>query len=71
MAAILILFSLVYGLFQLARFLMSSTVSNAKSHIAESLGPASGEGNERDLITFTKCAASFVFALLLYTVFFN
>ena len=71
MAAILILFSLVYGLFQLARFLMTPTVNNAKFHVTGSLGASGNGGEERDLIIFTKCAAAFVLALLLYTVFFG
>lgn len=71
MPTFLILALLVYGVFQLAKYLMSSTVGDAKSHIVGNwYSDSHNKDANCDLITFTKCISAFVFALLLYTVFY-
>lgn len=66
---LLILGLVVYGLFQLAKYLMGNTVSDAKSRVVGNwYADSHNRETNRDLITFTKCVSAFVFALLLYTV---
>ena len=71
MPSILIAALVVYGIFQLAKYLMRGVVGEAKSHVVGNwYSESHSKGTNRDLITFTKCVSAFVFALLLYTVFY-
>ena len=71
MPTILILALLAYGAFQLEKYLMGGTVGDAKSHVVGNWHSDShSKDANRDLTTFTKCVSAFVFALLLYAVFY-
>lgn len=71
MPSILMAALVVYGVFQLVKYLMGATVGDAKSHVVGNWYSYShSKDANRDLITFTKCVSAFVFALLLYTVFY-